>query len=78
MSIITSFFKHTEEIWDKTMEINLKEQFLCCKVIIPQMLEKGTGNIINMSSQPGKVGMKDYQTYCARKFGIIGLTTNIL
>lgn len=74
LSIITPFFKHTEEIWDKTMEINLKGQFLCCKAIIPQMLEKGAGSIINMSSQSGKVGTNDYQAYCASKFGVIGLT----
>lgn len=74
ISIITPFFKHTEEIWDKTMEVNLKGQFLCCKAIIPQMLEKGSGSIINMSSQSGKVGTNDYQAYCASKFGVIGLT----
>lgn len=74
LSIITPFFKHTEKIWDDTMNVNLKGQFLCCKVAIPQMLEKGAGSIVNMSSQSGKVGTNDYQAYCASKFGVIGLT----
>lgn len=77
ISIITPFFEHTEDIWDKTMEVNLKGQFLCCKAIIPQMLEKGAGSIINMSSQSGKIGTNDYQAYCASKFGVIGLTQSL-
>ena len=77
ISIITPFFNHTEEIWDKTMDINLKSQFLCSKEAITQMLEKGGGSIINMSSQSGKVGTSSYRAYCASKFGVIGLTQSL-
>ncbi len=77
ISIITPFFEHTEEIWDLTMDINLKGQFLCCKEAISQMLENGGGSIINMSSQSGKVGTNNYQAYCASKFGVIGLTQSL-
>ncbi|MCY6958494.1 MULTISPECIES: SDR family NAD(P)-dependent oxidoreductase [Clostridium] len=77
ISIITPFFEHTEKIWDMTMDINLKGQFLCCKEAVSQMLEKGGGSIINMSSQSGKVGTNNYQAYCASKFGIIGLTQSL-
>ncbi len=77
ISVITPFFDHTEEIWDKTMNINLKSQFLCCKEAITQMLEKGKGSIINMSSQSGKVGTSNYRAYCASKFGVIGLTQSL-
>ncbi|MBU5438386.1 SDR family oxidoreductase [Tissierella sp. MSJ-40] len=77
ISIITPFLEHTEEIWDLTMDINLKGQFLCCKEAIIQMLENGGGSIINMSSQSGKVGTNNYQAYCASKFGVIGLTQSL-
>lgn len=77
ISIITPFFQHTEEIWDLTMDINLKGQFLCCNEAISQMLENGGGSIINMSSQSGKVGTNNYQAYCASKFGVIGLTQSL-
>lgn len=77
ISIITPFFEHTEEIWDLTMDINLKGQFLCCREAISQMLENGGGSIINMSSQSGKVGTNNYQAYCASKFGVIGLTQSL-
>lgn len=77
ISKITPFFNHTNEIWDTTMNINLKAQYLCCKVAIEQMLELETGSIVNMSSQSGKVGTDDYQAYCASKFGVIGLTQSL-
>lgn len=77
ISKITPFFNHSSELWDTTMNINLKSQFLCCKVAIEQMMEAGKGSIINMSSQSGKVGTDDYQAYCASKFGVIGLTQSL-
>ncbi len=77
VSKILPFFEHTEEIWDQTIAVNLKGQFLCCKVAIAQMLENGGGNIVNMSSQSGKVGTSNYQAYCASKFGVIGLTQSL-
>lgn len=77
ISKITPFFDHTEELWDQTLNINLKGQFLCCKEAITQMLEKGQGSIVNMSSQSGKIGTSNYQAYCASKFGVIGLTQSL-
>lgn len=77
ISKIIPFFEHTEELWDNTLNINLKGQFLCCKVAIEQMLEKGKGSIINLSSQSGKVGTSSYQAYCSSKFGVIGLTQSL-
>ena len=77
ISKITPFFKHTSELWDLTMNINLKSQFICCQHVIPQMIENGCGSIVNMSSQSGKVGTNDYQAYCSSKFGVIGLTQSL-
>ncbi|WEG73076.1 SDR family NAD(P)-dependent oxidoreductase [Vagococcus intermedius] len=77
ISKITPFFEHTEELWDQTLNINLKGQFLCCKEAITQMLEKGKGSIVNMSSQSGKIGTSHYQAYCSSKFGVIGLTQSL-
>lgn len=77
ISIITPFENHTEELWDKTLDINLKGQFLCCKVAIEHMKKNGGGSIINLSSQSGKVGTSSYQAYCSSKFGVIGLTQSL-
>lgn len=77
ISKIVPFFEHTEKIWDDTLDINLKGQFLCSKIAVEHMLEKGKGSIINLSSQSGKVGTSSYQAYCSSKFGVIGLTQSL-
>ena len=77
ISKILPFTETTEEIWDKTIDINLKGTFLCCKAVIHQMVKQRSGKIINMSSQSGKRGNSWYAAYCASKFGIIGLTQSI-
>jgi len=77
ISKILPFTETTEELWDKILGINLKGTFLCCKAVIPQMVQQRKGKIINMSSQSGKRGNAWHAAYCASKFGIIGLTQSI-
>lgn len=77
ISKITPYFEHTEELWDKTLDVNLKGQFLCNKIAVKHMLKKGKGAIVNISSQSGKVGTSWYQAYCSSKFGVIGLTQSL-
>jgi len=64
----------TEEMWDRTLAINLKGMFLVCREIVPQMKKAGWGRVINLSSQSGKKGNSSYVAYCSSKFGVIGLT----
>lgn len=73
ISIIVPMLECTEEIWDKTLDINLKGTFLCMQNAIRIMEKQKSGSIICMSSQSGKVGASQYQAYCASKFGVIGL-----
>ena len=74
-SKIIPFLDHTEEIWDRTLDINLKGTFFCCQAAVTYMKEKGS--IVNFSSQSGKKGTNSYAAYCASKFGIIGLTQSV-
>jgi 3-oxoacyl-[acyl-carrier protein] reductase len=46
----------TEERWDEVMDLNLKSAFLCCKAVVPSMIERKTGAIINLSSIAGRTG----------------------
>jgi len=71
---IVPFLDTTEELWDRTLEINLKGAFLCAREVIPGMIKKGGGKIINMSSQSGQRGSPWHIAYSVSKFGIIGLT----
>lgn len=77
VSYITPFHECSEELWDKTIRVNLKGAFNCCRTVIKNMLERKSGLILNMSSQSGKAGNSQYTAYCASKFAIIGLTQSL-
>jgi NAD(P)-dependent dehydrogenase (short-subunit alcohol dehydrogenase family) len=62
------------ENWDRTIEINLKSTFLCCRAVAPEMIKRKQGRIINISSISGKSGEALIGGYCAAKFGVLGLT----
>lgn len=65
----------SEEAWDKTMAVNLRGTWLCCKHTIPVMLQHGGGAIINVASPTGLSGCAPGQTaYSASKGGVIALT----
>ena len=64
----------TEDIWNATMNTNLKGYWLCMKHEILQMQKQGHGNIVNTSSISGLIGRAGDMPYNVSKFGIIGLT----
>jgi NAD(P)-dependent dehydrogenase (short-subunit alcohol dehydrogenase family) len=63
-----------EEAWDLVLDVNLKGTFLMSRAVIPHMLARGSGRIINMASVAGKRGTARRAAYAASKFGVIGLT----
>ena len=67
----------TEENWDRTLNINLKGVWWCCKYEIPEMLKVGGGAIVNTSSVAGLVGFAGIPAYTASKHGVAGLTKAI-
>mgnify|MGYP001828713719 CR=1 FL=1 len=74
LSPFCKFEELTEEAWDSLMAINLKGPFLCCKAIIPDMLEGGWGRIINIASSSAQTGAAGMAHYGASKGGILGFT----
>lgn len=60
--------------WDRVININLRGQWLCMKYQIPEMLKRGDGAIVNVTSILGKVGFANAPAYVAAKHGLIGLT----
>jgi 3-oxoacyl-[acyl-carrier protein] reductase len=74
-----TFDATTENIWDKTMDINLKGTFLCCKEVVPIMLKHGKGKIINISSICGLAERSALRNtaYVVSKTGLIGLTRSL-
>jgi NAD(P)-dependent dehydrogenase (short-subunit alcohol dehydrogenase family) len=63
-----------EEAWDLVLDVNLKGTFLMSRAVIPHMLSRSRGRIINMASISGKRGTARRGAYTASKFGVIGLT----
>jgi gluconate 5-dehydrogenase len=67
------------EIWDKTMEINLRGQWLMIRAVLPGMVERKYGRIVNSSSINATVTFKylPLHPYCASKAGVLGLTRSV-
>lgn len=63
----------TEE-WDQVLDTNLKGMFLSNRAVLPNMMKRRQGNIINLSSVSGKQGRAFDAPYCASKFGVIGMS----
>jgi len=66
--------KMTEAQFDTVVDVNLKGVFNCTQLIVPHMLEAGSGSIVNASSVVGLYGNFGQTNYSAAKFGVIGFT----
>ena len=62
------------EQWDKVVNVNLRGTFLCTRYVLPQMLERGSGKIINIGSQLGQIGGHEMVHYSASKGGVLAFT----
>lgn len=71
------FLETTEADWDRMLAVDLKAVFLVCRAVIPDMLSKGQGAIVNIASDLGILGRERYAPYCAAKAGVIGLTKSL-
>lgn len=69
-----TFDDMTEEQWDRMIEVDLKGPFLCCKAILPDMVEAGWGRIVNITSSSIQIGSPCMAHYIAAKAGLLGLT----
>ena len=67
----------TESDWDHIIDTNMKGHFLCIMHVLPYMLKKKKGRIINMGSIDSFVGDPNFSTYVASKHGIAGLTRSL-
>ncbi len=64
----------TIEEWDLTFAVNIKATFLMCKLIVPQMVARKKGVIVNVASAGALIGLKNRVAYCASKAAVVGLT----
>ena len=64
----------TEADWDRVLNTNLKSVFLLSRAVIPSMIQRGSGDIINISSLAGHNAFAGGGIYCASKWGLRGLS----
>ena len=71
------FTEITEDLWDRVMDTNLRGVFLCCQVVLPKMMQRQRGWIVNISSSDGKAPGPNNAVYSASKAGVISLTRSL-
>jgi 3-oxoacyl-[acyl-carrier protein] reductase len=63
--------------WRRIVDIDLNGVFYCCKAVVPGMVERGYGRIVNIASIAGKEGNPNAAAYSAAKAGVIALTKSL-
>jgi 3-oxoacyl-[acyl-carrier protein] reductase len=64
----------TPEVWRRVIDVNLTGSYLTIRAIVPQMIERGYGRIVNVASIAGKEGNPNMIPYSTAKAGVIGFT----
>ena len=65
------------EEWKKIIDVNLMGTYYVTRTVLPQLIEKNAGDVINISSTNGLGGAATSSAYSASKFGVIGLTESV-
>tara|TARA_Y100001960_G_scaffold306714_1_gene362236 strand:- start:27 stop:776 length:750 start_codon:yes stop_codon:yes gene_type:complete len=68
---------YPNEDWKSVIDIDLNGTFNCCKAVVPYMIEKNYGRIVNVASIAGKEGNPNASAYSAAKAGVIALTKSL-
>lgn len=72
------FMDLTPEEWTNIIDVNLKGVYYTTHAVLPEMIERQTGDIINISSTAGEKGGPVTSAYSASKFGVIGLSESLM
>lgn len=65
------------QVWRQVIEVNLIAPYLTCAAVVPHMLKRGCGRIVNIASVAGKEGNPNASHYSASKAGVIALTKSL-
>ena len=67
----------TPDEWDDVFAVNVRGVYLVCRAFVPAMIDRGSGDVINLASVSGKRPLARRTPYCASKMAVIGLTTTL-
>ena len=74
LTLVGPFLEVEPADWDTVIRTDLTAAFHTCRAVLPSMVERGSGTIVNMASRLGQVGVAETAAYSAAKAGLIGLT----
>lgn len=74
---IGPFLESREEDWEPIIAVNLLGTIRCCHAVVPGMVERGVGRVVNIGSDAGKVGSSGEAVYSATKGGVIAFTRTL-
>jgi 3-oxoacyl-[acyl-carrier protein] reductase len=74
LTLVGPFLEIEPAQWDEVIRTDLTAVFHTCRAVLPGMVERGSGTIVNLASRLGQIGMADTAAYSAAKAGLIGLT----
>jgi 3-oxoacyl-[acyl-carrier protein] reductase len=77
MGIFARVVDFKDEDYEAILETNLRSIFYSCRYVLPSMIERRSGYIVNIASIAGKVGSANRAVYCASKFGVAGFTESV-
>ena len=77
ITIDKTVLKMTDEDWYKVIAVNLSGAFFMSQAVLPHMIERGSGRIVNISSIIGETGSIGQANYAASKSGLFGLTKTL-
>ena len=60
--------------FDRVVAVNLRAVFLCTRAVLPGMIERRSGRIVNLAAVAGRIGAPRLAAYCASKWGVVGFT----
>jgi 2-hydroxycyclohexanecarboxyl-CoA dehydrogenase len=77
IDVMGLFLETDEASWDRLWAVNLKGVLHCCKHVLPGMIERGRGRVVNLGSDAGRVGSTSEAVYSATKGGVIAFTKTL-
>jgi NAD(P)-dependent dehydrogenase (short-subunit alcohol dehydrogenase family) len=75
--VLKTFVENTEADWDRTLDVNLKGVFLCCRRVVPEMITCQRGAIVNIASIAAFHYTVPHVPYAASKAGVVALTRDL-
>jgi 3-oxoacyl-[acyl-carrier protein] reductase len=77
LTLVGPFLETAPADWDAVIATDLSAAFHTCRAVLPSMVERGNGTIVNIASRLGQVGVAETAAYSAAKAGLIGLTRSL-